>query len=61
MPRRQRFKPSRKPKPAIEASEQDVVQSSKPTVDEESRAMNVSQRDDSRREEHPDPEDRAQR
>ena len=29
MPRRQRFKPSRKPKPAIEPSESEVIQPTK--------------------------------
>jgi len=31
MPRRQRFKPSRKPKPAIELNESEIVQSNQPT------------------------------
>jgi len=31
MPRRQRFKPSRKPKPAIELNEAEIVHSNQPT------------------------------
>jgi hypothetical protein len=57
MPRRQRFKPSRKPKPAIEPSEQDVIgQSSRPT--EEEREIGVGERD-ARDETHPEAEDRV--
>lgn len=55
MPRRQRFKPSRKPKPAIEPSENEIIPQSKPTVDRETHAHNVGQRADSSHEErHPD-------
>lgn len=63
MPRRQRFKPSRKPKPAIEPSENEIIPQSKPTVDRESHAQSVGQRADVPREErHPDDvEDRASR
>jgi hypothetical protein len=55
MPRRQRFKPSRKPKPAIEPSENDIVQpsTSKPTIDQETHDA-VSQQDSPREERHPD-------
>lgn len=65
MPRRQRFKPSRKPKPAIEPSDDVVIQpsSGKPTIDSDSRDANVGQRADSLHEErHPDDaEDRVPR
>jgi hypothetical protein len=44
MPRRQRFKPSRKPKPAIEPSEQELV--AQPTLDQESQEMTGGQRAD---------------
>lgn len=57
MPRRQRFKPSRKPKPAIEPSENDIVQptSAKPSIEPETHDVSVGQRDDSLRDErHPD-------
>jgi hypothetical protein len=59
MPRRQRFKPSRKPKPAIEMSENEIIQPSegKPTIDQESREMNVGQRGDLQAERHPPPDE----
>lgn len=66
MPRRQRFKPSRKPKPAIEPSDPDIIPAStgngKPTIDQETRDMNAGQREDTVREEiHPDDVEREVR
>ncbi len=51
MPRRQRFKPSRKPKPAIDTSESEIIQptSAKPTTETESHEMIGSQRTSSSR------------
>ncbi|HLL24184.1 MAG TPA: hypothetical protein VK427_18760 [Kofleriaceae bacterium] len=49
MPRRQRFKPSRKPKPAIDPSDADVViqpTAAKPTIDQSNHDANIGQRTD---------------
>lgn len=64
MPRRQRFKPSRKPKPAIDPSDQDVIiPASKPTSEQEAREMTAGQHADvGSQVRHPDDlEDRAPR
>lgn len=45
MPRRQRFKPSRKPKPAIEPSESEVIQPTKTSNDQRDQAS-VEQREE---------------
>jgi hypothetical protein len=49
MPRRQRFKPSRKPKPAIEPSESEIIQPTKG-----SRDQNVSHEQQSAEQERDD-------
>ncbi len=55
MPRRQRFKPSRKPKPAIEPSDQEIDTNGKPAIGPETHDMNAGQRADLQSEErHPD-------
>jgi hypothetical protein len=52
MPRRQRFKPSRKPKPAIEPSENEIVQPSRARSEQDPQELNAGQHED--RERHPD-------
>lgn len=39
MPRRQRFKPSRKPKPAIEPSESEVIMPTKASSDQDQQSV----------------------
>jgi hypothetical protein len=45
MPRRQRFKPSRKPRPAIESNESEAIQPTKIASNETSQAQDVEDRE----------------
>jgi hypothetical protein len=44
MPRRQRFKPSRKPKPAIEPSESEIIQPTRSSSEATSQEQSTEER-----------------
>ncbi len=46
MPRRQRFKPSRKPKPAIEPSESEIIQPTRVSSEQSAEQQSVEERED---------------